>query len=678
MRWRAAALWLAAGLIPVGAQVSETPVDPAPIESGLEERVKVQLVLIDVVVVDGKGRTVADLTTDDFELIVGTSPTRIASLDLNCPLGSTADPRASDRPGQNRIEAVPEPRRIVLVFDYYHMENASEAIDAAKEALDRWTVGGEEHMLVSLGETLRVEVPFTYDVDAIQGALDRMRSDVTLYAGNHGTLTNWPFFRKVQALFDVLEQEPGRKSVVLFSGPFRGDGFYNDDSYKTLAAMAASSRTAVYPIDAGGLRTAWDPGASPFGGPPKLRRLANETGGRMVAETNDVTLAYAKAHRDMGCVYTLGFYDQSTTLDKRRRVHVYVRKNHNRLRVMHPVSYVIRSTEKKRRSLVRTAAMAPGMFQDDGLVASLIPVGPASPSRWDSLVAVKVRPPSDMSAYDIGPAGLGDAAAAGWTPSTEALVDNEPPQAPSEEGYPPDDDPLDAVDAGEGDWEVRAYVRNPKGTVVHSFKRRISSEREAWDRSGSTTLFDRVRLQPGAYTVSAVLSHVGAATPLATRVEMEVPPIPTDALFLVGPILGREADPVADAERPRRERRGVDDLYTLTEGDVDARFEPLVGARSGQGEPLSSLTRVCYVASEQASGRGSVVRRLATTDGEPARRFDPVELELDPEGKLACEDLVDGLPSDDLSPGDYRMTALIDADHTTTAVTAPLTIVPAD
>ena len=230
--------------------------------------------------------------------------------------------------------------------------------------------------------------------------------------------------------------------------------------------------------------------------------------------------------------------------------------------------------------------------------------------------------------------------------------------------------------AAEAGWTLRGFVRNTAGTAVHSFRRRIPAHDP--EEGTVVNLFDRVRLRPGSYTVNAVLSSKAAVTPLATSTRVEIPPIPLDALFLVGPILGREADPVADTGLPRRERRGLEDLVRVPTSYQDARFEPLVVPQSAQGAPLASWTRVCFVPSDGVAGRGEVARHLHSLDGEPAGRFDPVELEFGPDSKHRCQDLVDGLPSNVLSPGDYRMTAVIDADRSQTAVTAPLTILPSE
>src|SRR6185295_3559070 len=146
------------------------------------------------------------------------------------------------------------------------------------------------------------------------------------------------------------------------SGPFLEDGFYHDPEHKEISARSTTVRAALYPVDTGGLRTLDDPLASRLGGPVDLRRLANETGGRMTADTNDVALAWERAREDAGFTYTIGFHDENPRPDRKRRLYLRVR-HHRELHVVYPEFYVIRSRDEEQRSLTHTAAMLPGLFE---------------------------------------------------------------------------------------------------------------------------------------------------------------------------------------------------------------------------------------------------------------------------------------------------------------------------
>jgi len=487
----ATAVLLLSGGVGSGAQEN---VSPSPLELGIEEEVEVQLVLVDFLAVDRKDRTVSDLSVEELYLLVDGRDVEIASLDLDCPGGAVEEPHAARLDSPPETAPTKEPRKIVLVFDYYHMANSAETFDQVFEMLDQWPNGDEQHMVVSLGQVVRVESPFTTDLGEVRWALERMRNDPDLYAGNHSRLTEWPFFERVEVLFDLLERIPGRKTIVLFSGPFPSDGFFHDPAYRKLSAMSTIARTAIYPVDTGGLRTLIDPGNRPLGGPIELRRLANETGGRMTADTNALGLAYARAHRDLGCTYTLGFYDQGPRHDDRRRL--TIRPSRDGVRIVYPEFYVVRSEETKKESLFHTASMTPHMFESDDIKTDLLLLGPRSGRRWNALLAVEARLAADEVAED-----------------------------------------------GE-EWLLKGMVRKPNGTVVRSFKRRVPmpAAEPGQESASVVTLFERMTVAPGRYVVSAVLADPEADAPRAATRPAEVAEVPRGALFMVGPILGHRRE----------------------------------------------------------------------------------------------------------------------------------------
>src|SRR5262245_1774094 len=101
------------------AALADDPPQPPPIDSGIRATVEVKLVTIDVVAVDRDGRTVADLTKDDFRLYVNGVETPVDTLDVYCDGGGTDDPVTK------RIGRWPTPgnldtgvRRVILAFDY--------------------------------------------------------------------------------------------------------------------------------------------------------------------------------------------------------------------------------------------------------------------------------------------------------------------------------------------------------------------------------------------------------------------------------------------------------------------------------------------------------------------------------------------------------------------------------
>ncbi|HXV76338.1 MAG TPA: VWA domain-containing protein [Candidatus Polarisedimenticolaceae bacterium] len=584
-----------------------------PLELGLEESVEVQFVLVDFLVVDRQGRTVPGLEADDFLLLVDGELVEIATLDAECPTGASADPRAGEA-----VEPDPSPgegpRQMVLVFDYYHMTGIADTVERVLAMIDEWPDGDDRHMIASLGEVVRLETPFTSDRDELRWALRRMRNDRDLYAGQYGRLTERRFFDRMRVLFDLMERLPGRKSIVLFSGPFMPDGFHHDPEYKALSGLSASARTSVYPVDVGGLRTPGDQGFGALGGPGELRRLANETGGRMTADTNDITLAYARARRDLGCSYTLGFYDRPPRQDKNRRLTIRVTDRRG-LRVVYPEYYVVRSPEKKRASLLRTAAMAPHMFDSDQLDVELFVLGPQSTSRWRTVFGVEIR---------LGP---------------DEIV-------------------------GEGEtWELEAFLRKPNGTIIRSFKREIPmpATDPTTGRNPTVELFHEIGAPPGRYVASVVLSDPDGAVPRATTRSATLAEIPRGDPFLVGPILGRQVPAVAN---------GV-------AGEEEPPFRPLIDGSTEAGQPLDALTVLCVRETQTEQTTHTVMRSLTAIDGSAVRRFDDVAVELSGAGGVRCRELIDTL-STDLAPGRYEVRAHAESrGFVSETGTAGLTVEPA-
>ena len=112
--------------------------DVDPLEIHKQEQVDVRLVLIDTVVIDRQGRTVSDLTIDEFVVTVDGRRRPIDTLDVRCPIGAAADATvgpdtrisARGRTGR-RVE-----RDIVLTFDYLHMNRAAAYRGAGPRAGD--------------------------------------------------------------------------------------------------------------------------------------------------------------------------------------------------------------------------------------------------------------------------------------------------------------------------------------------------------------------------------------------------------------------------------------------------------------------------------------------------------------------------------------------------------------
>ena len=202
--------------------------NPPPHDSGLVENVEVRLVIVDVLVLDRKGNPVAGLAADDFDVEVNGHSVPLVSFDDTC------------------VEAVQKPN-IVLAFDYQHLDEAQrgQILDSARTALGRGEGGTAAIMVAALTGGLRVEQPFTKDLNRVQTTLDHMRNDVSLWAGNFSHRSEDGFVRGLTSLFDVVGTFPGPTAVILYSGM---QAVPLDEQFRQLAAQAAAARCAVYPV----------------------------------------------------------------------------------------------------------------------------------------------------------------------------------------------------------------------------------------------------------------------------------------------------------------------------------------------------------------------------------------------------------------------------------------------
>jgi VWFA-related protein len=588
-------------LLMVGVAQTAAQEPDEPLDVGQVEQVEVRLVLLDVLALDRRDRTVPGLTLDQFQLYVDSNPVEIDSLDVYCPLGKVSDPRAGQTVEVPSPAQTGAPLRIVHAFDYYHMgEFVAGTIESAREAIARLSTGNEEQMVVTIGTGLRIQSPFTSDPARIDATLQRMYEDPVLYGGFYGRLTERPFYRRLLSLIDFLERIDGAKIVVLYSGPFHPDGFHHDPEFRRISAMAATARVALYPVDSGGMRTPKGFRYGDLGGPKELARLAVETGGRVTYHTNDLGLALARAQRDYGCRYTLGFYDGQPRLDEVRRVSITIDKRG--VRAVHPAHYVLRSDPKQLDSQIRTAGMVPEMYDDGEMSAVALGLRPRTRQRWEVAVAVDLP----------------------------RLADSSPAPGP---------------------WVLRGRVMTPSGSAVRRFERRWSpaDEAEVLGSGGSRTVVERVGLRPGSYRVSIVLSREGMSVPWATQADIDLSPVPVGETFLVGPHLGR-FDPVD---------RSLDGAADSPQGP-EWRFEPLVVPTVERGGVVELQSWVCSVGRRDVVPSVVVGRQLFDGAGRKVGGLDDVFVELDPTDELGCQPIVDVLPTTGLATGSYSIRALLD------------------
>ncbi len=157
--------------------------DPAPVESGLTERVDVQLFQVNFLATDKKGRPVTDLEMDEIEVIDQRKPQRVAFLEPYYR-PAAAESNEPETPSQRSIRApippgshpppTPTPERwIMLVFDNYASNQGTrvQSVEAALRYVDEQLRPDDMISVVSFNGELHVFQGFTNDRLRLEAAL---------------------------------------------------------------------------------------------------------------------------------------------------------------------------------------------------------------------------------------------------------------------------------------------------------------------------------------------------------------------------------------------------------------------------------------------------------------------------------------------------------------------------
>jgi VWFA-related protein len=263
-------------------------------------------------------------------------------------------------------------RLVLLLFDVSSMqgEDVVRALEASRAWVDRRSPS-DLVAVATIGSSLTVLTDFTDSRERLEAALATISASDAMAAGDlsaatmssdeAGTSTeggsdasdldlfnNDLRLRALKAVSDALAPVEQKKAIVYFSSGIERSG--DDNQVELRAAINASvkANVSIYPVDARGLQAmppggdasqASGGGVGMFTGGDATRRadaaaasqdtlyeLADETGGRAFADTNDLGEVFARVERDVTGYYLLGYSSSNTGKDGRfRRVRVRVR-----------------------------------------------------------------------------------------------------------------------------------------------------------------------------------------------------------------------------------------------------------------------------------------------------------------------------------------------------------------
>ena len=408
-------------VIPVNPRQGPPPPKPKPAPGGKATiRSTVSLVEIDVQITNRDGKPVTGLKQEQFSVTEDGKPQKISTFEYNdiervetagkddvgpitVPLGTVTSPE--------EIKAVVRDHRmIVMFFDLTSLQpdDLLRSTRAAQKYLQEQMTPADLVAVVVFGNMLKVVVNFTNDRDLLKQAVDAIipgheaalasladaataADGETVVSEDTGAAftaddTEFNVFntdRKlaaVEALCEVLEGIPGKKSIIQFTSGITQTGEENRSELIAATNTANRSNVSIYSVDSRGLLTATPGGDASTGASggnamftgatvisqsqsrqdsrDTLATLAGDTGGRTFFDVGDFGKVFQSVQNDNSGYYLLGYYSTNTANDGAwRRVHVKIDQLpagvHVRAREGYygPKNYGVYTTEDRERQL---------------------------------------------------------------------------------------------------------------------------------------------------------------------------------------------------------------------------------------------------------------------------------------------------------------------------------------
>jgi VWFA-related protein len=312
---------------------------PDPKSTIAEYRVSVNLVEVDAVVMDKKGKHVAGLTVNDFQIFEDGKLQEITHFSWvadqpKAPLDKPSAEAANAPKRTLRREEVS--RTIVFLVDDLHIryDNMPNLTTVVRKFTDEQVQPGDLVSVMSTRSSMGIYEQLSSEHGQIEAALQRLvrhsgtwedlsaedtgntadniQSDLeaaanTYYLELYYKLSMATLARAIEG----LQQMPGRKAVAFFSeGLLLPLNNYDErmpfrvaDTVKKVTNLANQAGVAIYVIDPSGLSTSLDVGIKNA----VNNTLAKNTGGKAVTNTNDLPGALGRAMEDMTGYYVLGY-----------------------------------------------------------------------------------------------------------------------------------------------------------------------------------------------------------------------------------------------------------------------------------------------------------------------------------------------------------------------------------
>ena len=414
---------------PPAQQPQVLPVDPrqgpaappVPLPRGKNTiRSTVSLVEIDVQVTDRDGKPIKGLAQEQFSVSEDGKAQKVSTFEYNDIERIETASSAAETPITVPLGAVSAPeeikavvhdhRMIVLFFDMTSLqaEDLLRSTRAAEKYIREQMTPADLVGVVAFGNTLRVIANFTNNRELLRRSVEALvpgheaalasladaataangEAAVTEDTGAAFTADDTEFnvfntdrkLAAVEAICEVLESVPGKKSLIQFTSGITQTGEENRSELIAATNSANRANVSIYTVDSRGLLTATPGGDASVGASggtamfsgatvisqsqsredsrETLATLAGDTGGRSFFDTGDFGKIFQSVQNDTSGYYLVGYYSTDAAHDGAwRSVRVKIDKlpavGHVRTREGYyaPKDFGIFTTEDRERQL---------------------------------------------------------------------------------------------------------------------------------------------------------------------------------------------------------------------------------------------------------------------------------------------------------------------------------------
>jgi VWFA-related protein len=281
-------------------------------------RTQSDLVLVPVVVKDKKGKYVAGLAKDAFQLEENGKPQALSLFEeVQAPSESSSSPAVADRGYSNLpFDNANQLRLTILVLDLLNT-NPLQREDGRGDFVKFLSKGLPANQPVSLlcitKDGLKLVHPFTTDSEALIQTLKKMPPGPETIAAREN---------RVQSTIDQIREIgqayigiPGRKTMILGIGylpelaidtSIADSSTYSDDLHQMWQGLI-DANISVYPVQLMNWAVQPGPGFRQARVDQLMHQFAEETGGNRCMEANNLMGCLSEAVDDSRSYYMLGF-----------------------------------------------------------------------------------------------------------------------------------------------------------------------------------------------------------------------------------------------------------------------------------------------------------------------------------------------------------------------------------